>query len=193
MAGASRCAAPPGGGPPQCLCGNTSQCGVGEACVLNDTGTYLCANLQSDPNNCGMPGTRCNTGETCTAGVCGCGGGAACASGMGCCAGACVDVSTSAENCGECGNACTAASPTCEAGSCVCPGAGRECVAPTNDFIGGSSLGESCCPGMGCVANQAGSEAAPSPSCVCNPCTAGEPFCAVSGPAGLPGLPACPG
>lgn len=171
---ATRCASPPGGGAPSCLCGNTSQCAAGDACILSESGTYLCTNLQTDSNNCGEVGNRCNPGETCNAGSCGCGGAGPCAAGQGCCGGSCVDVTSDAMNCGECGNVCPMEASACESGMCVCPGATGPCTAP-----GPGSLGQSCCPGMGCVDNS-------DTSCGCEPCTGDTPTCTYD--MGFPGF-----
>lgn len=150
----SVCGTPLGGsGPPQCLCGNLNQCAPGQACVPQGS-SFICANLQSDPMNCGSVGNSCGEGESCVAGVCGCGGtGASCGSGQACCGGSCVDVTSDATNCGACGNVCGANAPSCISGSCACGTAGRICQAPVAGPGGfGGEPGESCCDDM-CVPN----------------------------------------
>ncbi len=167
-----------GSGPPQCLCGNFAQCPVGQRCVSNG-GTFTCADLSSDPNNCGEVGTVCGEGESCVGGVCGCGGtGAACVDGQACCGGACVDVTSDAANCGACGTACSAGE-TCAASSCGCGDTGVACSAPTAGGLGGGGdPGESCCGGA-CVPNN-------DTSCACEPCSGGD-TCQVGGSGFLPG------
>ncbi|MEM9072445.1 MAG: hypothetical protein AAGE52_28320 [Myxococcota bacterium] len=178
---ASRCGTQTGGagGPPQCLCGNNLQCPIGQACVTNDAGTFLCANLQFDPMNCGMVGNRCAEGETCSSGVCGCGGGAACGAGEACCGGGCIDTSSDPMNCGMCGMECGANAPDCNGGTCGC-GGGMACAEPVAGLLGmGGSPGESCCAGS-CVPNT-------DTSCGCEACT-GEDTCQVGGGGIIPGM-----
>ncbi len=179
MERASRCGAPAGGGSAQCLCGNLPQCGVGQACVQRD-GTFLCANLNFDPANCGAIGNACGEGETCNMGVCGCGTGGPCAAGQACCSSTCIDTSSDAMNCGGCGNVCGANAPNCNSGSCGC-GTGAACAAPMpglSPFME-ASPGESCCAGA-CVANTTS-------SCACEACT-GEDTCQVAGGGLIPGM-----
>lgn len=164
---ASSCSVPGGGaGTARCMCGDFDQCLPGEACV-NEGGSFLCITTSTDPNNCGAIGTRCAMGESCVGGMCVCGSsGAACGSGQACCAGTCTDVSADPANCGGCGTVCTPNAPDCSGGSCTCAASGRACTAPMGGIFGmGGSLGESCCPGMGCVANS-------DTSCACMACTA---------------------
>ncbi len=177
---ASRCGTQLGmSGPPQCLCGNNLQCPMGQACVTNDTGTFICADLNFDPMNCGAVGNRCGEGESCISGVCQCGStGASCAPGQACCGGSCIDTQTDSMNCGACGNACGAGS-TCSGGMCGC-GGGPPCRAPTPGVFGmGGDPGESCCGGT-CVANT-------DTNCACEACT-GDNTCQVAGGGLLPGM-----
>jgi len=88
-----------------------------------------CANLLTDPLNCGQCGAACPTGQTCAAGTCS--GSPACTparvgdfcnldAGLNdlCCPGVgCIDTSADSANCGACGNACPAGT-TCQAGAC---------------------------------------------------------------------------
>lgn len=73
--------------------------------------TSGCANLLSDPNNCGACGIACPPGQLCNAGVC-------CGPANTVCNGTCVDTFTSRSNCGVCGFACDVGS-TCVLGTCV--------------------------------------------------------------------------
>jgi len=178
---ASSCSVPGGGeGMARCLCGAFEQCLAGEACV-NEGGSFICISTSTDPNNCGEIGNMCATGESCVAGACVCGSsGAACSAGQACCAGSCVDTTMDPANCGGCGTVCTPESPQCMGGSCICPESGRACDAPMAGAFGmGGSLGETCCPGVGCVANS-------DTSCGCEMCT-GEDTCQVGGSGFIPG------
>jgi len=168
---ATHCGTLSAGGPSTCMCGDFAQCPPGQVCS-NAGGSYLCADLNTDPNNCGAVGNACNTGESCVAGTCGCGASGACAAGQGCCAGACVDVTSDASNCGACGTVCGAEAPNCNGGSCGC-GTGGACALPVAGVFGmGGSPGESCCGGS-CVPNT-------DSSCLCAPCTGGD-TCQIGG------------
>ena len=177
---ASRCGAPAAGGAAQCLCGNTSQCPVGQACVQR-AGNYLCADLRFDRDNCGEVGRVCAEGESCTNGMCGCGAGPACAAGQACCGSACIDTSSDAMNCGGCGTVCGPNAPNCNSGSCGC-GSGPACAAPVAGVFGmGGMPGQSCCAGA-CVANT-------DTSCACAACdTAAGDSCQVGGGGLIPGM-----
>ena len=78
-----------------------------------------CADLATDPRNCGSCGTACLAGAWCDGGRC------ACATPQSYCAGTgCVDLSADTGNCGACGTACLAGAQ-CASGRCVAPcGAG---------------------------------------------------------------------
>ena len=161
----------------QCLCGMFNQCPIGQACV-NNSGSYLCANLMFDPMNCGMVGNACAEGESCNGGVCTCNGGATCGIGQACCADGCIDTAGDAMNCGGCGIAC-GPGESCNGGTCGC-GAGPACAEPMAGVFGmGGNPGESCCGGT-CVANTA-------TSCACEACT-GEDTCQVGGGGIIPGM-----
>ncbi len=50
-----------------CSCNGGAACSAGETCCQTPN---TCANLQSDPKNCGGCGTACAAGQTCSAGKC---------------------------------------------------------------------------------------------------------------------------
>src|SRR5690606_12163229 len=64
-----------------------------------------CVDTQTDVNNCGSCGTKCDAGDgapTCEAGKCT----VACETGLSACGSECVDFEKDEENCGACGNSC---------------------------------------------------------------------------------------
>ncbi len=94
----------------------------------------FCANVVSDPTNCGACGVRCPTGQVCTARVCGTGGpidAGTCAAGMITCSGYCANGTNDPTNCGTCGHRC-ADGEVCAGGSCF---ASNDC----------GTLGHPCC------------------------------------------------
>ena len=173
------------GAVPQCLCGTGLACSAGRVCV-DDGGAMICADLNSDPDNCGGVGNECAEGETCTGGSCGCGTtGDSCGAGEACCEGACIDTDSDPLNCGGCNMPCGPQAPNCNAGTCGC-GTGPACEAPVPGGLLGDDpvFGESCCEGT-CVANT-------DTSCACNDCTVDAQSCFVVGgdllPIPLPGF-----
>ncbi|MBN8614058.1 MAG: hypothetical protein J0L92_25900, partial [Deltaproteobacteria bacterium] len=135
---ANRCAR--FGSTTQCMCGSGPRCdaSLGETCVLGTSGDYEC--LRNDlPENCGTPPVACNSGETCEAGECVCGTlGRPCPEGESCTntggTSSCRDFSSDRENCGSAGNACQPGED-CVDSACVCPGAGRACMAGGGGMI----------------------------------------------------------
>lgn len=134
-------------GTPTCVCGRSLACSGSEVCVPDDD-SFRCADLDTDPLNCGMIGGTCQEGEVCAGGECACGDGPACGGGDACCDGSCTDTSRSSSHCGGCGIMCGSGT-SCEASGCVCPMAGRECRPPSD-----GDLGELCCD-TGCVPQDA--------------------------------------
>ncbi len=103
------------------VCAEESDCPTGMTCELGQcVGNIVdcdgtCADLTSDPNNCGSCGHSCGDG-LCVDGSC-----QPCPSGDSVCSHTCVDLSSDHANCGACGNACPSNS-TCTNASCVpCP------------------------------------------------------------------------
>ena len=72
-----------------------------------------CADLRSDPVNCGACGNACGPSMLCTNGTCQ----LTCAGGASACSGSCVNLQTDNANCGRCGQAC-AAGQVCSLGRC---------------------------------------------------------------------------
>jgi hypothetical protein len=113
-----------------------------------------CADLQTDPDNCGACGVECGDG-VCQGGICVCPPGTTDCGNDGC-----VDTQTDADNCGACGNGCDGATETCEAGTCGClswfTDCGDDgCVQTSNDSqncgaCGNDCNGDACGDGM-CV------------------------------------------
>lgn len=123
-----------------------------------------CADLSSDPKNCGACGKTCTNKQicksslcTCTSGVLGdssnCGTcGTRCNNGQTCRGNACACTSGALNdnnNCGTCGNICSARQ-VCERGVCVCPGG----------VLGDSNncriCGDVCANGQICKSNRCG-------------------------------------
>jgi hypothetical protein len=91
-------------------------CATAESCCSG-----VCVNTNTDNNNCGACGKpKCETGLTCSAGMCGCGAiGRPCAAGELCCGTTCVNPKTDVGNCGKCGTACSGVSAACCTGTCT--------------------------------------------------------------------------
>jgi hypothetical protein len=167
----STCQVPAGGGTPACICNAPYVTCTGAS------GSY-CAEVSSDPNNCGAcasvgPTHVCPTGAMCSSGMCQCPGGEQqCGTGA---AAYCATITgTDSNNCGACGRVCPTGT-MCSGGSCVCPpgqlNCNGTCIDPLNDqhscggCIGGGGMGVDC--GQGGVCSM-GVCSCPSPSITCN-------------------------
>jgi len=125
----------------QCACpGGTKACGG------------KCAEVASDPNNCGDCGVACSSGLRCERGVCV----TSCTLNPSdvCSDGRCWDLAVDSAHCGA---ACAQCAPAeaCDAGRCDCrPGAvrcGAECTDPASDALNCGSCGRACGTGEACV------------------------------------------
>jgi len=123
------------------VCNDTTWCTDVEAASGEGCG---CADLDTDPANCGRCDAACDENESCVDGACVCASaGENCNGGPNgtCCPGVdhCVSIRTDAANCGACGNRCTPGE-TCENNECIC------------DRDPGCDSGtQVCCPGIGCT------------------------------------------
>jgi hypothetical protein len=93
-------------------CQEPTSCNGGPVCSPEDQCCPSgCADLNSDPLNCGKCGHLCAPTATCVAGACHtpttCNGGPACMPPDVCCGSGCVDTSSDPNNCGKCGFACS--------------------------------------------------------------------------------------
>lgn len=110
----------------------------------------VCADLQTDPMNCGTCNTQCAAAATCQAGRC------ACPAGQINCSGVCTDVRTDAENCGACLSSC-GADGVCASGACstcgtdlTACGTPRRCVDTDTSRLHCGTCGTICGPGETC-------------------------------------------
>ncbi|MFO0626192.1 MAG: MXAN_6577-like cysteine-rich protein [Polyangiales bacterium] len=128
-------------------------CGAQETlCGSADAG-LTCANVMTDPRNCGVCGRACDTDRVCSSGVCT----FMCRTGLTECSRpdgdggtvrACADVRTDARNCGACGNSCMDGY-ACDNGVCRlrCPELRTACPRPMADA--GSTGGGEFCTNLG--------------------------------------------
>lgn len=142
-----------------------------------------CANVLSDPANCGRCGHACPTGQTCSRGACV----GTCPPGLTMCGNACVDTTHDFSNCGGCGTSC-ANQPGGPYNAC-CPGPdGRgQCMNLINNNNHCGACGNACPPGMfcygtRCVCGGSGRQCqggqCQNGTCVC---PTGQTYCAATG------------
>jgi hypothetical protein len=142
---------------PACLIGQICNSGRCEsACsgmqVLCKNG---CADLASDPKNCGHCEMACKAGESCSKGSCL----PACGPGEMNCGQACVDPSTDRSNCGSCGMRCAGAE-TCVSGGCKCATpnlvCSSGCINVINNRADCGSCGNACSGDLVCNGSTCG-------------------------------------
>jgi stigma-specific protein Stig1 len=124
------------------------QCAVGEQLCGNE-----CSNLNS-PQHCGSCAKACNSGEICAVTLC-IPSTQACPGSLVRCGDACVDLQTTAANCGVCDNKC-AGGQACIAGTCGCPSGktacGSSCVDLSSSALNCGTCGKVCTAGQTCQA-----------------------------------------
>ena len=114
-----------------------------------------CANLASDPLNCGRCGQSCPIGQACLGGFCE----DPCPAPRSICNGSCTDTSVDPDHCGRCNNPCptgtvcvaAACASRCAAPRVTCAGA---CVDVTSDPANCGACGNRCASGSSCVAGR---------------------------------------
>ncbi|MFO0558476.1 MAG: MXAN_6577-like cysteine-rich protein [Polyangiales bacterium] len=148
-------------------CGRT--CAPGQSCtasmctgaIMCNPGQVLCGStcavLSSDPMHCGACNMPCVANQRCVAGAC-VAARPTCPAGQTDCAPSdptptCVDLQTSAMNCGACGTSC-GAGLTCRAGDCACSGTqtlcGRTCTDTQTDNNNCGACNNACAGGTTC-------------------------------------------
>jgi hypothetical protein len=145
------------------LCGaacpsGTTACGAGKP--------PSCADLSSDPSNCGSCGNTCSAGQGCLQGLCApscgantfgscSGGGLPNGGGLDCshcgqipsvCGNSCADLASDPRNCGTCGNQC-APGQSCQSGACNALCAGGGVCTPSGFCVASCPSGQTPCGG----------------------------------------------
>jgi hypothetical protein len=146
-------------------CGNYFCCSAG----LRSCGSY-CADVASDPYNCGACGYACDEPGPFEYGACVNGNCEyACAEGAVSCSGFCTFLGWDPYNCGDCGSVCPGSAPVCNQGACICPsgmavcdgecvdvgsdpancgGCGNVCPSSAPYCVAGTCVEERCAPGL---------------------------------------------
>lgn len=142
-------------------------CGGGPSCTgATRCCGSKCADIMSDPGNCGGCGIACPPDRVCRDGTCramACSAG--CPAGRACCSDLCVDLSSDVANCGACGTKCPPppnAAPACKffacgVGTCVSGYADCDAVISngceaklSSDPANCGACGNACPPGAKC-------------------------------------------
>ncbi len=120
------------------------------ACKPENLCGSSCVDRMTDVNHCGTCDTKCTSGETCAAGICGCPGSTSQ------CGNLCADLSSDSNNCGTCGHACLT-NGVCGGGTCSCPSnwsaCGADCVLLGEDEQNCGTCGHACPNGAYCAAS----------------------------------------
>ena len=126
-------------------CDKAAHCCPGGTAGIGSGNT--CADVLSDPANCGSCGRACPTGQRCSGGVCV----STCPPGQTLCGNACVDTSRDPANCGACGTNC-ATQPGGPYQAC-CPGPDGlgHCMNVSNNNSNCGACGNACPPGRFCA------------------------------------------
>lgn len=139
--------------------GGTGGTGGGNQCPGATLCNGSCVQTDFDPNNCGACGTKCATGELCSAGKCA----GQCLGGTTECSGKCVDTQIDPANCGACSTACKTGE-VCSNGKCAssCLGGTTECTGKCVDTqidpANCGACGTTCKTGEVCSAGQCASQ-----------------------------------
>jgi hypothetical protein len=141
--------------------------GIGNDAGVSDGGPEYCANLNTDPSNCGGCGMACGPNGLCSGGMCT----VSCPTGQkGCPAsGTCIPENTCCQS-GECtitGEVC----PT-PGGTCACPAGERECAGTVMSCISDSA----CCTDADCNMNGVTGQKCTTPGTPCT-CQTGLQCC----------------
>jgi len=129
--------------------GGGANAGTGETCPTGQVECSLgCADLTSNPANCGQCDMACGAAKICVASLCVCQGS------LQDCSGSCLDVSTDNAHCGDCTTQC-GAGQTCSNGRCVCGTSGQvacsgTCTDIQTDPNNCGSCGYKCQSGQTC-------------------------------------------
>ena len=152
----------------------------------------VCANVQTDSENCGKCGSVCPSGQACVKGACGVecpSGDALCTTGDGGRVGKCVNTKTDNTNCGACGKTCKqgeicfggGCTGTCGGAqqgqtTCVADGGSPYCANLKNDNANCGACGKTCAADLLCVSGACKASCTPAqPKCGGD---GGAPYCA---------------
>jgi hypothetical protein len=148
-------------GPIECIpaCGTDQVCNNGQCesvCAASQTVCKSgCADVATDPRNCGRCEKSCLGSEYCSKGLCV----TACAQGETKCGQSCVNLGTDRANCGVCGKACAGAEE-CMNGFCKCTSPNKvcdgTCQSLTNNRSNCGACGTRCVNQLVCKTRECG-------------------------------------